>query len=253
MKKFFIGLGIFAGFISVVIGFVFYLTSGATQAAESFFMELNESNFEAAYEQTSQAFKRETSLEHFENFTTQQQLNMYEKALWSSRSISGSQGSIEGTITLSDQSKLPMKIALLKEEGNWKINNLTIPAAGVSGLMAVPEQEVLEGLVYMTLSQFGGALEAKEFTAFYDSISELWKSQTSPEELQTIFQSFIDAELTYELGNAVPVFSQQPAINSDKVLMLEGYVILGETPLNFKLSYLQESTEWKLVGIDINF
>ena len=242
MKKFFIGLGIFAGFISVVIGFVFYLTSGATQAAESFFMELNESNFEAAYEQTSQAFKRETSLEHFENFTTQQQLN-----------ISGSQGSIEGTITLSDQSKLPMKIALLKEEGNWKINNLTIPAAGVSGLMAVPEQEVLEGLVYMTLSQFGGALEAKEFTAFYDSISELWKSQTSPEELQTIFQSFIDAELTYELGNAVPVFSQQPAINSDKVLMLEGYVILGETPLNFKLSYLQESTEWKLVGIDINF
>jgi hypothetical protein len=146
-----------------------------------------------------------------------------------------------------------MKITLLKEEGSWKIDNLTISASGVSGLTVSPEQEVLEGLAYASLSQFGGALEAKEFTAFYDSISELWKAQTTPEEIQAIFQSFLDAELVYTLGAAVPVFSQAPAVNNDNVLMLEGYIILGETPLNFKLSYIYESPEWKLVGIDLNF
>ena len=123
-------------------------------------------------------------------------LNEYEKALWSSRNISGAEGTLKGTITLNDQTTLPIEMAFIKEQGDWKIYGLNIQNPGVSGeVLTVPIQADLEALTYATLARFSQALEIQDFTAFYDSIAEFWKGQITSETLKEAFQAFIDAEI----------------------------------------------------------
>jgi hypothetical protein len=49
-----------------------------------------------------------------------------------------------------------------------------------------------------------------------------------------------------------PVFNHPAKIDSDGVLIVQGYYPTTPHRIIFKLKYLEEESEWKLVGVDVN-
>lgn len=89
--------------------------------------------------------------------------------------------------------------------------------------------------------------------SFHVSLSELWKSQTSPGELEDIFQVFITNNLAIGgIKDVDPVFDAPSAISEQGILELSGYYPTAPSQVWFELGYIYERSEWKLVGIQVN-
>lgn len=251
--------------VVVVLAFVlvWWMTSGLTETTDKFFSLLKQDKVEKAYELTSEEFQASTSKEEFKTFLTKTSLDEFQSATWNSRQRgSGGEGTLEGTIRTESGGNIPVTVKLVKENGEWKILNLQKAESGIeetdtSSEKTIPEQEELKNLVHDTVLLFIKAIEKEDFSSFYQSIADLWKGQTSEEEFQKMmldnFQSFIgneEIDLTVVEGKK-PVFDQDPKINEDGLLVVNGHYSIEPAPLDFELKYIYEDTNWKLVGIDM--
>ncbi len=94
---------------------------------------------------------------------------------------------------------------------------------------------------------------ARDFSSFHGYVSELWQGQTSAEELAGAFQAFVDNEIDMSgIGDVAPVFEGDPLIDSDGVLNLAGHFPTTPAWVTFRLRYLREAGEWKLLGIQVD-
>ncbi len=254
MKKLLIVLLVILVIIVIVIAAVFLMTSGVTKSADTFFRSVREGNLTAAYAQVSEDFKAATSQELFETFLKNSALLNYQTATWTSRSVSGKTGELEGTVETSDGGSIPIKIMFVKEQSKWKILNINKTAAGLvqteSSALSLPGDSDLKAMADVCMRDFALAIQNKDFSDLYATLSELWKSQTTAEKLQENFQGFVDQEIDLTvLSQYEPVFSKQPAINDKGALELEGYYATQPSTCYFTLRYLYEHPEWKLAGI----
>jgi hypothetical protein len=122
----------------------------------------------------------------------------------------------------------------------------------------VPSEEKLQTLVKTTLFDFGDAVQEGDFTDFHKKIAEVWRDETSPEELNKAFAPFIEKKEIYNFKKGIaPLdakFSPVPAI--EKVADLDALVVRGVYPTKpqqtqFELKYTQEDDQWKLIGINV--
>ena len=122
-------------------------------------------------------------------------------------------------------------------------------------IQSVPGEEDLKLLVTNTFREFDSGIQANSMTIFWDSFSELAKSKITPSELGEAFQLFLDSEEFSGAINKVegvePVFDQPPAID-DRALVLSGYYPTTPLTVRFRLVYVYEHPQWKLLGIDVN-
>ncbi len=238
---------------AVVVALVFWLTGGAVQSADDFLGLLAKGETERAYQSASAQFKAQTDSKQFQAFAQQMGLNRYASSTWTSRSVENDQAKLEGSIETSDGGTVPLTISLVKEDGAWKILSISGPAAGVSttdGGKPLPSDDQSKALAARTLSDFKLAVDSGDYTAFYGSVSNLWKSQTSPDALRDSFRTLEGLDLGAAAGD--PVFSEAPSIDGDGLLRLNGYAVASGSPnLNFKLKYIYEHPNWKLFGIDV--
>ena len=226
-----------------------------TKAADQFFSLIQQQKTGEAYQRTAQAFRSSTTLDQFKSFVEQAGLSQYKSSSWNSRSIENDQGTLEGSITSTSGETLPLKIYLVKENNEWKILRLEQPQAGIqeSDTSSIPTDEENLGLVHNTIVDFVKAVGARDFNQFYGNISELWKAQTTPEDLKKLFTEFIDKniDLTF-VGMTKPVLNKKPVLDENGILILEGSYPAKEHMLNFKLKYIYEHPAWKLMGIEVN-
>lgn len=261
-KKIFLGIGIVAALVAVILGVVFYATSDFPKTANSFLSLVAQGNTAEAYRSTAREFQAGTSKQEFDQFLRATSLTEYETASWSSRSIENDRGTLEGTVTTKSGGKIPMRIEFIKEDGGWKIYSLYKPKGGLTGESGVtevkptlPADDEAKRLAHESLVSFHQALKEKNFTAFYQSVSPIWKKQTDAVELQKNFQSFIDGQLDLSGVVAAPIqFVEPPSMDENNVLILRGQV--PEIPdqsstLTFELNYHPDEGAWKLVGISV--
>jgi hypothetical protein len=130
---------------------------------------------------------------------------------------------------------------------------LIIAAVAFAATPKVPSETELKSMTLDTLLTFNKGVQAKDFTGFYKEIAKVWQEQTSPEKLKGIFQDFIDKELDIApIKKLEPVFNKPAEINSDGVLVINGYYPTTPKRVVFRLQYLQEGSDWKLVGIKLD-
>ncbi|MEY2537362.1 MAG: hypothetical protein QOG67_1102 [Verrucomicrobiota bacterium] len=105
-----------------------------------------------------------------------------------------------------------------------------------------------------SLLSFGRAVKKKDFSRFYEDVASVWQKQTSPEKLEEAFSDFLDKgiDLPSVVKEMEPVFNHPAAIGADGVLLIQGYYPTTPNRVIFKLKYLNEEGEWKLVGINVN-
>ncbi len=118
----------------------------------------------------------------------------------------------------------------------------------------IPEEADLKSMTKISLISFGDAVKTKDFSKFYDDIADIWQQQTTAEKLKDSFKSFFDKEI--DLAGAIEgkevIFNHPAAIDADGVLIIQGYYATKPNRIVFKLKYLEEDEDWKLVGIDVN-
>lgn len=117
----------------------------------------------------------------------------------------------------------------------------------------VPADKELKALVFDSLLAFNQAVQKKDFTQFHkERLSSQFREQFPLEKFAAAFQVFIDKG--YDISNIAksePVFDAPPAIDSDGLLVVKGQYPTRPNKVTFKLTYIQESSAWKLMGINV--
>lgn len=259
-QKIGLGVGIAITIIGGIIAGVFYATSGLPRASDSFLSLVKQGKIAEAYQSTATEFRAGTSEAEFRNFLETTSLAEYQSASWSSRSIQNDRGTLEGTVTTKSGGKIPLRMEFVKEGGSWKIYSMHKPRGGLvdeaaEAKPALPSEAEAEGLARQTLGSFAQAIKTKDFAAFYESLSPVWKKQTDVAGLQSHFQSFMTANPDLLGVVSAPVeWAGPPSLNENQLLVLRGRMLeIPEKPLSlaFELTYHFGEGLWKLMGIEV--
>jgi hypothetical protein len=117
----------------------------------------------------------------------------------------------------------------------------------------MPADKELKALVFDSLFAFNQAVQKKDFTEFHkERLASQFRQQFPLEKFTAAFQAFIDKG--YDISNiakAEPVFDSPPAIDRDGRLVAQGQYPTRPNKVTFKLTYLQEGSAWKLMGINV--
>ena len=256
MKKILIIIGAALALIVIGIALVFYFTSGVVEVANGFFSAVQAGDYARARGFLSEDFRAATPTGAMRDFLEQSALINYASASWGTRTISGSQGELEGEIKTRDSGTVPVKMTFIKENGAWKIQSLRKSEAGIvtgEHVKAVPSDDELKLLANGSLHDLALAINNRDFSGFYSNIARFWQSQTNKESLLASFKSFTDQNIDLTVLNGMdPVFDERPIIDSNGFLALQGYYPTKPSVAYFELKYGYEYPEWKLVSINVS-
>lgn len=129
-------LGIIGGVVGVIVLIItlsFWATSSLVKIFDQHLDYLKAGDVEAAYAQTSQAFRNVTSLEDYKSYVNQLTvLSKNSGRTYTTREIVNDTGTIIGTLKSSDGSALPFRADFIKENGEWKMYGIQIPYSQTS-------------------------------------------------------------------------------------------------------------------------
>jgi len=257
MKKLLIAVLCLISIFALGTSYIFFKTSGMVSSADSFFTSIRDGDTERAASYASEAFKAATSPDEFALFSQQSILKDFKEASWTTRSIAGDTGRLEGAITTTDGGSLPIMLSMINEGGAWRIYSIQTPTAGLvsEGGKYAPTNDRGVALVRESIREFGMAVAQRDFASFYAYISTLWRDQVTPEELAAAFKPFIEQEIDLSvLTKMSPVFDQQPKIDENGILHVSGHYPTKPSTLKFEFGYIKEGMKWKLMkaAIDIS-
>jgi hypothetical protein len=117
----------------------------------------------------------------------------------------------------------------------------------------VPPEAELERMVAEALAGFNEAVRGRDFTAFYGTLSDVWKKETTPQRLQQTFHEFLDKDIDIGFIKDVrPRFTPRAAVNDRGVLTVAGHYPTQPSQVGFDLDYVQERGGWKLAAIGVS-
>ncbi len=124
----FIGLALFA---AGIIGLAFWLTGGLVEPIDRQIAALKAGNMQAAYEETSEAFRQATPMPAFVAFVDANPiLKDVASHSFADRSFENDKGTVKGTLTSSTGGVVPATYDLVKENAAWKIIHIQLGAQG---------------------------------------------------------------------------------------------------------------------------
>ncbi len=113
----------------------------------------------------------------------------------------------------------------------------------------IPDDSDLRTMVNETMFLFAESVKNEDFSDFYRSISSVWQPETSEEDLRLAFRRFTGQDFDFTIEDSIPVFTKEPFLDDDNLLILEGRYDTYLGFLEFNLMYILERDGWKLLGI----
>jgi hypothetical protein len=252
----FLGTGfIVAAVVFVVVG-VFVLTRPLVDTSEQFLVLLGQGKSAEAYALTASSFRAVRDESSFTRAAQELGLTECSSVSWHNRQIRNQDGLAEGTVRTSNGSSMPVFVQLTRENGKWVIVGLSYGGRELTsaGRPPVPGGEELQGMVAEALLEFNRAVQSKDFTAFYDRLSLVWKKQTSPERLAQDFKVFIDKQIDIgPIKNFKPQMAPATIKDDDGMLVVTGHYATEPEQVRFELEYSHEGSNWRLSGISVRF
>lgn len=256
MKKFLIVLGSIAVGVVLIIGIVFYATSGAVESVDGFFRSVAAGDLERAKSYLAEEFKSSTSDEELVAFLEQSGLDDYASSDWGGRSVDTSSGKLTGKVLTASGGAIPVTVTFVREGGEWKIYYIERESSGLSARaaeVALPTRTEAAEIVKATTRDFAVAVNARDLSSFHAAASDEFREQVPLQKLNESFSAFLtqDIDLTV-LQDHEPMFTSEPALSADGVLALEGYFPTTPSRAWFAYRYVYRGADWKLLGIEFN-
>lgn len=226
-------------------------------AGEGFLGKIAAGDVAGAYKETTTSLQANQKEAEFVAEVKKLGLDDYQSVTWTHFDVKNEVWSLAGTVTTKKGKTLPIAMSLVQENGGYKVSSISGGTGDKSSdtdeKPPLPSDAELKKLATASLLKFNEAVQAEKFDDFYDSLSDLWKGQTSAVKLKETFQSFIDKEVDIEgIKDVSPTFESKPAIDKEGVLLLKGHYPTKPKRVNFVLKYAYERPDWKLVGIEVN-
>ena len=119
------GIGCFSlvlGISAFLISKFYFSLRAPTKTIEAHIHAINEGNYELAYTNFSESFKRETSFRQFRDDIEQfSSLLPSQNSTFRNVNIVNDKATVEGTLTGRDGAIFPVQYELIRENGVWKI------------------------------------------------------------------------------------------------------------------------------------
>jgi hypothetical protein len=116
---------------ALAVALVFFFTSGMMGVVEKQLALLGQGDIKSAYSLTSKDFQKATSLEQFTAFVKQYpSLSQNQGHTFTTRSVENNIGTVKGTLTARDGAVTPIRLRLVKEQGEWRILFIGMRATG---------------------------------------------------------------------------------------------------------------------------
>lgn len=248
-------------FISIVVVWVFQLTSGVSRAADAFFHAVGNKDMVRARSFLAEGFRASMNEAQLHAFLKAQSIAGFREARWSSRSIENGRGALSGSIITDTGGVVPLRMELVKEHGAWRIYAIRKQSAGVStsaptaepaASVQLPSGAAIMALVKTAMHDFGLSVRLRDMTHFRSTLSSLWQQEATTADLDRVFAPFFDLGVDYAALDAInPEPMSAPLIFADGVMKVEGYYPAGEDRLVFKQMYEQERGQWRLVSFNV--
>jgi hypothetical protein len=248
-------LGIVVAIILLIV-VVMYATSGMTKTADHFFAAVHDRQMDKAYADLSADFRAGASQAELTAYLNGNGLADITKTSWGSRSISGGQGELSGTVTNAAGDALPIKLTMVKGDGGWKIQSITKTAAGATvsdAAPSVPPEAQQVALVRDTLGAFVDSVAAQDMTTFRSHVSNLMQQQFTVAQLDQAYRPFyVTGSSLQTIKSMTPAFDRPATINDDGVLVIDGRYPTRPNLFTFTAKYVYEGTDWKPIGLQVN-
>jgi hypothetical protein len=251
-----LGIGLFVGFVAVVIAGAFALTRPVVDASEQFLTMLGQDKIDEAYSSTAAGFRARLDTASFGRSVKQLGLTEYASVTWNSRQIENDQGAAEGVVTTKDGETRPVSIRLVREGGRWAVVGVRyggVELVSTNSTAGVPPEAELDRMVRESLLAFNQAVRAGNFTTFHAQLADTWKKEITPQRLQAVFQEFVDKGIDIgPIKDVKPRLAPAASINDRGVLTVAGQYPTQPSHVRFELEYAYEKGRWSLSGITVN-
>src|SRR5262245_31699970 len=221
-----LGIGLCTAAGVLFVGKIFAMTQPVVDASEQFLALLGKGQFAEAFASTAESFRAQQDEAAFTKAVKQLDLFNYSSVSWHSRQIDNQEGTAEGTVINNTGTVKPITVRLIHEGSKWAVVGVRyggIDLVSISSKMRVPHMAEREQMVTEALLNFNQAMQQKDFTAVHATLSETWKKEITPKQLQRAFQEFIDQEINIgPIKDLKPRLMPRPLINDKDMLVVTG-------------------------------
>ncbi|MHB1949270.1 MAG: DUF4864 domain-containing protein [Gammaproteobacteria bacterium] len=118
---------IYVLFLGAVFTLVGVSTANLARVGKNELLALRQNNIEQAYSYTSSAFQNGVSIDTFKKFlNSYPQLINNDSSSFTNVEFKNNNGTITGTLNMKDGSTVPFTMLLVKENDQWKINEINV-------------------------------------------------------------------------------------------------------------------------------
>lgn len=248
-------VGLFA--FAITLGMLLLFgKGGVSEGVEPFLKAVAARDFVGASNLRSQRFRDAVTQQEFERFLSESKVGLYASGSWTSWRIENGVGTVEGEITTATGDTRPLRIRMLREGGQWRIDAIQPLRPGVdrdSPEAGLPTPIEAVTLVRDSTSDFARGVLGADFAPLHRRAAPELQSQYTAAQLTSQFQAFIDNRIDLTpLESVPPNLSAEPSIDADGILRLVGYYPAEGGKVDFDYRYVYRYTGWRLISIQVN-
>ncbi|RPJ60176.1 MAG: hypothetical protein EHM23_11315 [Acidobacteria bacterium] len=262
-------------FLGVIMNFL--MSFSATRAADRFLSKLSEGQPAQAYEMTTKAYREGMKPQQFNRMTRLWNVKGFtEKEDWETQSGSG-QVTLTGNLKSKTGQAVPLRMKLIKEDGEWKVASLQGPPppdvhySTYTNLghwrrrrddsenpvtpPPLPSQDEINRLVRTSLTDMDKALDQGDYKDFHESVARDWKEHTPVVVFERVLKPFREANVDLRtIADGKPVFEKPVKVRPDGVLTADGKYLVAPHALDFWLHYvLDDDKQWRLISLRLGW
>jgi hypothetical protein len=228
---------------------------GVGGAADPLLQALERRDFVAAAAQRTRRFQEAVPQQDFERFLSESRVGLFASGRWSGWQIENGVGTVEGEVTTATGEKIPLRLSMLKEDGQWRIDAIQPLRAGAgldeaARVQPTPIEAVT--LVRDITMQFAHGVATRDFTKMHIATAPEFKETASVSDLSSQFQGFVDTGVDLRvLEDVPPNLSAEPAVDDAGVLRIVGYYSVDGLKLDFDYKFVYRFTGWRLIGLQM--
>ena len=114
---------------------------------------------------------------------------------------------------------------------------------------SIPNEEEQIVLARQSMHDFAVSAKNKDMEHFRSTISTIWQSQYSTQQLNEAFGKVLKANIDLTVVDPIkPILDGEAKMNENGVLTIKGHYKTHPSKLSFECNYVYEGTAWKLSG-----
>ncbi len=227
-------------------------------AADAFFAASVEQDIAAAYQLLASSYRAQLSPAQLQQFLLESGSDSFTAVSWARRDDGSNPGGARllGTIETAGGGTEHVELFMIDEPAGWRVVAINVDPFGEqqASLPALPTAQQQAELVRSAMQLFWEGLESGSLSAFYQQTSATWQQQLSLADLEAAFTELLEAELDWrEVAALEPVLVPANALDPQGKLVVGGVYPLAPTRLLFRQEYINESDNWRLLGLSVKF